>query len=185
VEVIDADLSTVTAQVDKVFRIPGAIPWLLHLEFQASRDPYLWRRVLKYNALLHERHGLPVHSVVVLLRREADDPKLTGGVQYRPAPGLGSMDFRFQVVRVLEGVRGMKESSTYQAILAEGEAKGAAKGAVMAHKHTLLTLGSQRFGQPDERTRAHLAAMTDVEQLERLIGRLLIAGSWEELLAGP
>ncbi|HEV3082762.1 MAG TPA: hypothetical protein VGY66_23460 [Gemmataceae bacterium] len=100
VEVIEAELSTVSAQADKVLRIQDANAWLLHLELQSSRDRQLARRLLKYNVLLHERHELPVHSVVVLLRREAEDPGMTGLIQYQPPSGHGSLDFRFQVLRV-------------------------------------------------------------------------------------
>ena len=39
VEVIDADLSTVTALADKVLRVGGHRPSLLHLELQSGRDP--------------------------------------------------------------------------------------------------------------------------------------------------
>src|SRR2546422_703356 len=74
VDVIDADLSTVTAQAAKVLRLRAPTPRLLHLELQASRDPVLARRMLKYSVLLHDRHELPVRSVVVLLRPEADTP---------------------------------------------------------------------------------------------------------------
>jgi hypothetical protein len=66
IDVIDADLSTVTTEADKVLRVHDAVAWLLHLELQASRDRYLGHRVLKYNTLLYERHRLPIHSVVVL-----------------------------------------------------------------------------------------------------------------------
>src|SRR4051812_48944764 len=69
---IDSDLSTVTAQADKVLRVNESVPWLLHLELQASWDDALARRVCWYNALLEYRHDCPVHSLVVLLRREAD-----------------------------------------------------------------------------------------------------------------
>lgn len=48
-EIIDADLSTVTAQADRLIRLQEPEPWLLHLELQARRDPHLARRVLKYN----------------------------------------------------------------------------------------------------------------------------------------
>jgi hypothetical protein len=60
VEVIDADLSAVTAGADRVVRVLDPIPWLLHLELQASRDDGLILRVLKYNVLLQDRHGLTV-----------------------------------------------------------------------------------------------------------------------------
>jgi hypothetical protein len=36
VEVIDADLSTVSAEVDKVVRVGKRSPWLAHLEFQST-----------------------------------------------------------------------------------------------------------------------------------------------------
>jgi predicted transposase YdaD len=100
VTVIDADLSTVTAQADRVLRVDEALPWLLHLELQASRDAALSRRVLKYNVLLFDRHGLPVQSVVMLLRPAADDPALTGVIGYEPPHGRGSTRCEFEVVRL-------------------------------------------------------------------------------------
>jgi predicted transposase YdaD len=100
VEEISADLSTVSAPADKVFRIGEASPWLLHLELQASRDISLPRRLLKYNGLLHEKYELPVHSAVVLLRQQADEPNLSGVLQYQQRPELGGMHFTYRVVRV-------------------------------------------------------------------------------------
>ena len=49
VALVDADVSTITAQADKVLRVGGPSPWLLHLELQASRDLELPRRLLRYN----------------------------------------------------------------------------------------------------------------------------------------
>src|ERR1700688_1522405 len=71
-EVIDADVSTVTAATDKVLRLSGDADAVMHFDFQAGPDAGLPRRVHGYSALLEERHGLPVHSVVVLLRPHAD-----------------------------------------------------------------------------------------------------------------
>jgi predicted transposase YdaD len=99
VEVIDADLSTITTQADKLLRLQEPTPSLLHLELQASRDPRLARRILKYNVLAHDRHDLPVQSIVVLLRPEADAPGLTGAVSYKPPHG-GSLEFEFDIVRL-------------------------------------------------------------------------------------
>jgi hypothetical protein len=39
VEVISADLATVTTEADKVFHIRTADPWRLHLELQGERRP--------------------------------------------------------------------------------------------------------------------------------------------------
>jgi predicted transposase YdaD len=82
VEVIEADLSAVTTQADKVLRIGSSSPFILHVELQASHDVQLVRRLLRYNVLLHDRHDLPVRSVAVLLRAAADGSALTGTYRY-------------------------------------------------------------------------------------------------------
>jgi predicted transposase YdaD len=103
VEIIDADVSTVTAATDKVLRLAGPEPTLMHFDFQAGPDAGLPRRMLGYNALLGQRHGLPVHSVIVLLRPQANLVGIDGLHEQhypgRPAPYL---TFRYQVVRVWE-----------------------------------------------------------------------------------
>jgi predicted transposase YdaD len=100
VDVIDTDLSAVAQQSDKVIRVHGADMWLLHLEFQTSRDPWLPRRALRYNVLLHDKHALPVLSVLILLRPEADLPHFTGTYEYQGAGQRGKTIFHYEVVRV-------------------------------------------------------------------------------------
>jgi len=68
----------------------------------------------------------------------------------------------------------MKESSTYQAILEEGEAKEARK--------MLLLMGREQFGEPSAKIVALLDAVTDLDRLEALVLRLLQVKTWEELL---
>jgi hypothetical protein len=72
----------------------------------------------------------------------------------------------------------MKESSTYQAILAEGRAEEARR---------LLHLGGKRFGSPSAQTRTALEGIDSVERLEQLTERLLDASGWDELITseGP
>ena len=72
IQIIDADLATVTAAADRVLRVGDDPPWLLHLELQSSRDPDLVPNLPVYNVLLQRRHGLLVRTLVVLLRRSAD-----------------------------------------------------------------------------------------------------------------
>lgn len=45
---------------------------------------------------------MPVHTVIVLLRPEAAHRNLEGLVHYAPRPQRGSMDFRYEVVRLWE-----------------------------------------------------------------------------------
>jgi hypothetical protein len=75
----------------------------------------------------------------------------------------------------------MEESVTYQAIIAEGEARGA----VGTLRRTILRQGTQRFGEPDDATRTAVQSMADIGRLEALALRVLSAGSWQELLATP
>lgn len=196
---------------------------------------------------------MPVQSVAVLLRPDADRPVLSGRFQRRLPGGQVYLDFRYRVVRVwqqpvqtllagrlttlplaplaagaeaalpdvvrrmaervsaetpsdvaaqlwmstyllmglrypeetvadlLRGVRAMHESSTYQAILAEGRAEGRATEA----REVLLRLGTKRFGPPDRRTRAALRRLTGLRRLEQLTDRLLDVESWDALLEEP
>ncbi|QJW93666.1 RpnC/YadD family protein [Frigoriglobus tundricola] len=101
VALTDSDLSAVTAAADKVVLIRDAVPWLLDIEFQSWRDPTLPRQLLKYNALLHDRHKCPVASVLIVLAESADSPAYTG--RYGVAPPFGpAWDFGYTVVRVWE-----------------------------------------------------------------------------------
>jgi hypothetical protein len=102
----------------------------------------------------------------------------------------------------------MKESSTYQAILAEGFAAGLAEGfaaglaegfaaglaegraaglaeaAVVVRKG--LRVGGERvLGPPDARTAHALERIDDLARLEELCNRLPTARSWRELLEPP
>jgi len=251
-EVIDADVSTVSAATDKVLRLSGPDA-IMHFDFQAGPDAGLPRRVHGYNALLEGRHGLPVHSVVVLLRPQADLRSITGEYQQRfPGAAEPYLIFRYQVIRVwrlpaerllaggpgtlplapigavteadlpgvidrlkakldapryhkvagalwtavdvlmglrydralieqlLQGVRAMKESVTYQAIVEEGAVKGRLEGA----RRIFALLGEEQFGAPPgPRGRARIEAVSSLEQLEQLTRRMRHVASWDELLA--
>jgi predicted transposase YdaD len=82
---------------------------------------------------------------------------------------------------LLRGVMTMKESSTYQAILAEGNAAGA----VAEARKLIRLMGSSRFGDPDRRVSAALDRISDLETLEALSVRLLRAATWHDLLELP
>ena len=98
VELLDPDLSTISPQADKAFRLTGPATGIIHVEFQANWDGQLEGRLLVYNVLLEHRHGGPGTSVVFLLRREGNAANLTGtlnpdGVERRvPAVQLPSRE---------------------------------------------------------------------------------------------
>jgi predicted transposase YdaD len=252
--VIDADIATVSGALDKALRVEADPPYLVHLEFHAGHDAAVQPALFHLrSALLHHRHRLPVRTVAVLLRPEADSPALSGAwelafpgeapyhtfcyrvlrvwqlpvtvllkggaatlplapisaVTEEQLPGimrelerrLSSPRLRRQAAELwsatyilmglrwprqraqelFRGVRAMKESVTYQAILEEGEGRGILAGA----KKVLRVMGEDRFGPPDAATAAALEAITDLAQLEELGVRLLRVASWQELLGRP
>lgn len=100
VRVIDSDISTVTTSADKVLLIEGKKPWILHLEFQASKGAELSRRVAKYNLLLEARHKVPVKSVVFLLRKKAEHSKVTGEFRSAIPDNPAHMIFNYTIVKL-------------------------------------------------------------------------------------
>jgi predicted transposase YdaD len=102
VEIIESNLSTINAEADKLVRVGGPEPYILHVEFLSGRDTGYPEKLHWYNALAKHKHGLPVWSVVILLRRAADGPELTGEYETQ-VPVLGkNLWFRYQIVRVWE-----------------------------------------------------------------------------------
>jgi hypothetical protein len=77
-------------------------------------------------------------------------------------------------LQLFQGVRAMRDSDTYLAILDEGRLEEA--------KEWLLELARERFGPPDESVTAAIAALMDLERLDRMRSRLLKVASWQELL---
>jgi hypothetical protein len=248
---LNVDLSTISAATDIVLGHGDPPKTIVDLNFQASHDNDLASRVFVYNALLHHRFRAPVHSVVVLLRPEADDRRLTGRLRYQIRSLRSSVRFAYAVVKVwqlpadrllegglgimplatlgkfaggvsveaglaqiarqivdrlsrqaspavaaklltasyvlsglrvpeevakmvFEGVQAMKESTTYQGIVAEGRVDEA--------RRIILRQGKKKFGRPSAAVMAALENTSDLDRLERLSDRVLIASSWRELL---
>ena len=255
VELVSADLSTITTEADVIVLVKGPYVYALHHEYQAGPDKKLPVRCLRYNVLTGERLEVPVHTLVILLRREADAYKnITGVHQSFDGRGEVSLTFRYDVVRLWEtpveailkadpallpyallcdlsgttpqevvghiderlkadvpnettpllwtatyilagltyppeaiesllaGVANMKESATYQKILAEGEAVGIAKGAAREAQNMLLLVGEGRLGTATPDTVRRIRAINSVQELEGMGRRLLAVESWDDLL---
>jgi len=102
VEAIDADVSTVSAQADKVLRVLGKRPYIIHVELQAGRDLRMPDRMLRYNVMIGYRHQIPVRSMLVLLRPKAWSPRLTGAHEISLPGGDAYLRFRYDVVKAWE-----------------------------------------------------------------------------------
>src|SRR5262245_3811347 len=86
VEVIDADVSTVTGASDKTLLAHGAYDWIVDINFQRGPDASVPRRTHLYSTILENRHQLPVRSLVVLLSPKAQLSSING-VYQRGFPG--------------------------------------------------------------------------------------------------
>jgi predicted transposase YdaD len=100
VRVIDSNVSTVSAEADKVLWIDGPEPWVEHLELQAARDAQLPERVHWYSTIMRRGLKVPVHSTIILLRPAADGPELNGVFEYRDRQGEVYTWFRYNLVKV-------------------------------------------------------------------------------------
>jgi predicted transposase YdaD len=94
-ELIDADLATVVAEADRILRVANP-DYLAHFELQASYKVDMGDRMLLYNVVAYYKYRLPIESAILLLRKEADGPAMSGRLAY------GSLDFRYRVVRIWE-----------------------------------------------------------------------------------
>ena len=101
-EMVETDLSTVTAAGDRILRVNTVPPYGLHVEFQAGPDPELEERIWEYNVLYTRRLKLPVESTLVLLRPFGGHKHLRGRFQVTGGSGRLIHDFPYDVVRIWE-----------------------------------------------------------------------------------
>ena len=256
--VLDADLSTVSLAADRLVRVEGVSPYVLHLEFESGKDtsdvPF---RLLQYSVNAKAEFGIAVVSTVFLLHKEADSPQITGDYQEIGPERRAYTTFRYRAVHVwredaeklltgglsllpfapvadvtpaelaqiirhmearidaplpdddeagqfwtaayvlmrlrynrafnaplLQGVRRMKESVTYQAIVDEGVEQGLERGRLEEAHRLALRAAARRLGPAPTTAQAALEAVTVLETLESLMDRLFEVESWEELLRG-
>jgi len=78
---------------------------------------------------------------------------------------------------IFRGVRAMHESDTYLAILEEGEEK--------ATRDSVLAVGEERLGTPDESIKTQLSNITDLARLKRMVRRAAKAADWQDILDTP
>jgi predicted transposase YdaD len=137
-----------------------------------------------------EKEMLP--DVVRQMRTRIDNeiPKPDGSALLSAAFVLTGLRYPSDFVQHLfRGVKEMRESSTYQAIIeegvAEGIAKGRAEGEIKAATEILVDLGRKRLGNPNDDVLSALDAIKSPERLETMAKSVLDVESWSELLAIP
>jgi hypothetical protein len=102
VKLLNVDLSTVTALADLILGLGEPLAEIVQLDFQSSAAAWKHADVMAYHALLFAHYHVPVHTIVILLRPEADHSNMNGVIRYAPRPGRGRMEFSYEVVRLWE-----------------------------------------------------------------------------------
>jgi predicted transposase YdaD len=104
---------------------------------------------------------------------------------------------RERAMELFQGVRKMRDSTTYQAILDEGRAEGEIKGLIKGReeglamgqveeaRQLLLRLGRKKLGPLEATVQEAIRAINDLQRLELLFERLLDVSSWQDLLQTP
>lgn len=100
VDLVESGITTLTASADKVLRINGPSPFLLNLEFQAGHMTDLVRTLWFRQVALDYQHELPVLTALILLRKEADSPGLTGIYERNAPDGRPTNRYHYEVVRL-------------------------------------------------------------------------------------
>ena len=100
VSVIDSEITTLTASADKVLKVDAPDPYLIDLEPHSYHDTELARKLWYRQVALDYKHDLPVLTVLILLRKEADSPGLTGSYERHLPDGSLTNRYNFRVVRL-------------------------------------------------------------------------------------
>jgi len=97
-QALNVDLSTISAATDIAFGFGKPLQEIVDLNFQTGPDAAMPARVHLYNAAYYLRYGVPVRSLVVLLRPKADGAHLNGSLAY--VAGGRRIQFEYDVVRM-------------------------------------------------------------------------------------
>jgi hypothetical protein len=100
VEVIDSDVTALTADADKVIKVGGPEPYLVNIELQSSHDKDLVETTWFRQAALYHRHRLPVLTVLVLLRIATNSPSNKVSFDIRMRDGWQTNQYNYRVVRM-------------------------------------------------------------------------------------
>ena len=95
---LNVDLSTLSAATDVALGFGDPLQEIVDLNFQSGPDSKVASRCHLYNAALHFRFGVPVRTLLVLLRPKADSAELNGNLAY--ACGASAVEFRYELVRL-------------------------------------------------------------------------------------
>src|ERR1700730_14975302 len=94
---LNVDLSTLSAATDVAIGFGDPLQEIADLNFQSGPDAEVAKRCHLYSAALDVRFGVPVRTILILLRPKADADGIDGKLAY--TSGASGVEFRYEVVR--------------------------------------------------------------------------------------
>jgi hypothetical protein len=95
---LNVDLSTLSAATDVAIGFGEPLQEIADLNFQSGPDAEVAKRCHLYSAALNFRFGVPVRTILILLRPKADADGIGGKLAY--TSGASGVEFRYEVVRM-------------------------------------------------------------------------------------
>ena len=95
---LNVDLSTLSAASDVVLGFGEPLEEILDINFQSGPDRFLASRVEMYRAVLHHQYHLPVRTLLVLMRPQADHANFTGIHSY--GSDTNGVQCRYEMLRL-------------------------------------------------------------------------------------
>ena len=99
---VDTTLHATKEVVDRLIRVShGGSDFILHVEFHAGHSGNaIPSRLFHYNAAVMKRYALTALSCVLILRKEADSPSISGGFVRSIEPFGDIHSFRYHPIRL-------------------------------------------------------------------------------------
>jgi len=102
VEIVESDITVLTASADKVLKVGGEKPYLVVLEPHSYHDSGVAKTLWFRQAALDHQLGLPVLTILILLCKEANSPGLNGTYERHLPDGTLTNRYNYRVVRLWE-----------------------------------------------------------------------------------
>ena len=97
-KVLNVDLSTLTAATDIALGFGEPLAEIVDINFQSGPDSGVPSRCHLYSAALNFRYGVPIRTILILLRSKANLAAIDGKFTYQS--GASGVVFRYEVVRL-------------------------------------------------------------------------------------
>src|SRR5271154_2621140 len=95
---LNIDLSTLSAATDVAIGFGEPLQEIADLNFQSGPDSDVAKRCHLYSAALNFRFGVPVRTILILLRPKADADGIDGKLSY--VSRASGVEFRYEIVRM-------------------------------------------------------------------------------------